>query len=538
MAYKKIMIGYNPAGIANISDLISSIYSIAAQHGGSVSDTFTTIPGMAVTVPEEFADAFMRVMKGIPGIQYVYPEVEYHLLNYYTDTMAPEVVPWGVEFMYAPAAHAAGNIGQGVKVGIIDTGIDYNHPDLKNNFKGGYNVLNDTNNPVDENGHGTHVAGTIGANGRIIGVAPGVSLYSIKVFGPSGSTPTSVIIKGIEWCNENGMNIISMSLGGPIRDPLMEQACNAAYNAGILVVAAAGNSGGKAGDCTTNTIGYPALYPSVVAVTALQCDAGLAYFSSRGPKAEITAPGRLVYSTYHKPWGVSSIKYRTLSGTSMACPHVSGAAALVWAANPGLTNVQLRERLDNATIDLGGAGRDGCFGFGTLDLRSAVSGTVPPQVLPPAPTAKHTVCYSDIGCGDACGIALADECTPGGNCLRCDDSGTYFSCVPDMVNGKFKNGRECVAAGCAGYVRSKCLVDHWGRYRCQGVISSDPDGIPTADCEKTCVSGMIKYKCSGAPDYACAEDPAGTFNSMSDCTKSCRAGGCTAPPISCSFSMT
>lgn len=228
-------------------------------------------------------------------------------------------VPWGVARVDAPKAWPTGR-GEGVKVAVIDTGVDCGHPDLRCDFSSGANFVEPGLRPMDDNEHGTHVAGTIagrGAAGGVLGVAPRATLLPVKVLDAEGAGRLSDIIKGILWAADAGADVINMSLGGDIDSPAMERAVEAALAAGVVVVCAAGNSGPD-----PDTVGYPAGYPGVIAVAASDNRDRVALFSSRGPAVALIAPGVNITST--APGG----GVRTLSGTSMASPHVAGLAAL------------------------------------------------------------------------------------------------------------------------------------------------------------------------------------------------------------------
>ncbi|MEW5951138.1 MAG: S8 family peptidase [Elusimicrobia bacterium] len=249
-------------------------------------------------------------------------------------------MPWGVSKVNAYGAWEYTQ-GEGVKVAVIDTGIDYNHPDLKPNYKGGYNAVKQNNDPLDDQGHGTHVAGTIAAvrdlNG-VVGVAPKAQLYSAKVLDSNGSGQYSWIIDGIQWAVNNKMQVINMSLGGPSGSEALKAAVDAAYKAGITVVCAAGNDSGP--------VNYPAKYDSAIAVSASDINNKIASFSSRGAEIDFIAPGVSVYSTYKG--GI----YKSLSGTSMASPHMAGLAAL--AVSAGAKNPdEVRSMLKKAAYSLG-----------------------------------------------------------------------------------------------------------------------------------------------------------------------------------------
>lgn len=249
-------------------------------------------------------------------------------------------IPWGVKRVNAYAAWDT-SMGQGVKVGIIDTGMDYTHPDLKANYAGGYNAVEASNPPMDDNGHGTHVAGIIGAvrdGAGVAGVAPRVSLYAVKVLNAEGSGAYSAIIDGIQWAVTNRMDVVNMSLGGPKGSNALKKAVEAAYKAGVTLVMAAGNDSGP--------VNYPARYPQAIAVAASDSADKIASFSSRGAEVAVIAPGVEIYSTY--TGGI----YKSLSGTSMAAPHVAGLAALAVGAGVK-TPAEVKKALSGAAVSIG-----------------------------------------------------------------------------------------------------------------------------------------------------------------------------------------
>jgi subtilisin len=315
---------------------------------------------VSATLPEQ---AIVK-LKARSDVEYVEEDI---VLYAFAQTTA-----WGVDRIDADLAWPGGNTGRGVKVAILDTGIDYDHPDLA--VAGGVNFVGVKDGSTaaadwnDNHGHGTHCAGIVAAlnnTAGTVGVAPEALVYGVKVLADNGSGYTSDIIQGLDWCAANGIKVVSLSLGGGGTTSL-KNACDRAYARGVLVVAAAGNSAGA--------VSYPAAYSSVVAVSATDSRNLLASFSNYGSKIELAAPGVGVYSTY-KNGG-----YATMSGTSMACPHVAGAAALAWAS--GLSSIAaVRERLTSTAEDLGTAGRDTSFGFGLVDAERAAG-----VATAPAPT--------------------------------------------------------------------------------------------------------------------------------------------------------
>jgi len=342
--------------------------ALVHRAGGTIKYSYHLVPAIAATVPEGAIDGLRRN----PNVTHVELDLEVHAVE--------EVLPWGVDRIDAEVVHSGGNTGADVKVAVIDTGIDKDHPDLESNIKGGVNFV--AKGPFvnsdawdDDNGHGTHVAGTIAAvdnDTGVVGVAPQAWLYGVKVLNKRGSGYVSDIMAGIQWAVDNGMQVINMSLGGGSSSD-EEAMCQKAYDADLLLVAAAGNASG--GDVI-----YPAGYSSVIAVSATTDTDGLASFSSVGPEVELAAPGEAIYSTY-KDGG-----YATGSGTSMASPHVAGTAALVLAANPGWGNEQVRTQLQTTADDLGPTGPDDYYGYGLVDADEAA----PPGPVDEPPTVSIT----------------------------------------------------------------------------------------------------------------------------------------------------
>lgn len=233
------------------------------------------------------------------------------------------IVPWGVDRIQAPKLWNR-HSGAGVRIGVIDTGIDYTHSDLRSSIGAGVNLMTPGRLPVDDNGHGTHIAGTIAAltarNG-IIGVSPGATIHPVKAFDHNGTAYVSDIIAGIDWCVSHGIPIINMSFGMNENSPSLQQAVKNAYKQGTVIVASAGNDGKK------GTIDYPAGYPETICVGATNRKDRVASFSNRRGDVDVYAPGADIYSCWRGGG------YELLSGTSMATAHVSGALALLLSAN-------------------------------------------------------------------------------------------------------------------------------------------------------------------------------------------------------------
>ena len=320
---------------------------------GIIKRTYNLIPAMAVTLPEQAIENLHQS----PHVAYVESNAIFTATDEYDDS-------WGVEHIGADLVHTSGNKGTGVKIAVIDTGIDYNHPDLDANYAGGWDYIYNDAFPYDDstNSHGTHVAGILSAeeNGTgVIGVAPEAEIYAVKVLDSDGYGTLEGVIAGIEWAANNGMDIANLSLEGPTSQPL-QNACAQAFNAGVLLVAAGGNTSGGA-------VKYPGGYSSVIAVTAVNAFNQKASFSPLGSALELSAPGVNILST------ITGGGYGMKSGTSMAAPYVAGTAALFFLTDPvdennnGMIHDEVREMLQLTAIDLGVPGRDNTFGFGLVN---------------------------------------------------------------------------------------------------------------------------------------------------------------------------
>lgn len=273
------------------------------------------------------------------------------------------------------------NLGKAnIIVAVVDTGVDLNHHDFKNKLVQGYNVLTDTNKPLDDNGHGTHVAGIISAStNNTIGIA-GVSwnnkIMPIKAIGAEGTGSSFDIAKGIRWAADHGAHVINMSVGNYHPSGILQEAIRYAYNKGLVLVAASGND-------NTSQPSYPAAYPEVISVAAVDQQAHRAEFSNYGNYVEVAAPGVDIPSTYIYD------EYAALSGTSMACPHVAGLAGLILSVNPKLSNEEVREIIRNTSTDVGPKGKDNEYGHGMINVAQALQMSLnqwdtKPNAIPPA----------------------------------------------------------------------------------------------------------------------------------------------------------
>jgi subtilisin family serine protease len=228
-----------------------------------------------------------------------------------------QIVPWNIKSV-TNVDSSCELTGKGIRIAILDTGIDFNHPDFGANIKHGFNAINPTALPKDDNGHGTLVAGIIAAQNNkfgIIGIAPDAEIYPVKVLDKYGQGSIKDVLSGIDWCISNKIQVINMSFSILNDNPLLYSSVMKAINAGIIVVASADNScGGK--------VGYPASYKGVISVTAVNSKYKIDETDPRG-KIDFCAPGINIISTNNKD------SYELCKGTSFAAPHISGVISLI-----------------------------------------------------------------------------------------------------------------------------------------------------------------------------------------------------------------
>lgn len=345
--------------------------ALVSKFGGVKIKDLKSIEGKAVSLSAKSTKALERE-KGVLRIDddVVVEAVDKNRTgSQRTPSQPAQVTPWGISDIGAPNAWVL-TVGATVKVGVIDTGIDLAHPDLSLNIKGGYNAIYSTKSANDDNGHGTHVAGIIAALNNsigVVGVAPSANLYAIKVLDRNGSGYLSDVIEGLDWAATHGMQVVNMSLGTSVDVQSMHDAVIRARAAGVVEVAAAGNSGGA--------VIYPAAYPEVIAVSAVDNTNTVTSWSSRGPAVDLAAPGNNIFSTY------KGQTYATLSGTSMATPHVTGSVALLLTMpakcdldlNGVCDPAEVQQRLESTARDLGVSGKDDLYGSGLVDVAAALT---------------------------------------------------------------------------------------------------------------------------------------------------------------------
>ncbi len=359
-----------------------------AQQGLHASEVIAGLDVFKVDVPPSKEWETIAQLRTRADVLYAEPDYRVYAL----DTIPNDPYwgsQWGLPKIQAPKAWdiLSTTGGANVIIAIVDSGIDLDHPDLAcpNKLLPGYDFVNNDNNPQDDYGHGTHVAGTAAActnNGvGVAGVAWAARLLPVKVLDAAGNGSYSNLAAGIRHAVDNGARIINLSLGGINDSSTMREAVSYAVNNGRLVVVAAGNCavGGSGCNGQTNPIMYPAAYAEVLAVAATDSDDNHAYFSEYHPYVDVAAPGMGIYSTS------LDNSYGNLNGTSMATAFVSGLAALLWSADGNMSATQVRALIESNADDLGAPGKDNYFGYGrinawrTLHARVQVSAT-PTQV--------------------------------------------------------------------------------------------------------------------------------------------------------------
>lgn len=325
-----------------------------------------------------------------PNVEFVEPNYIFQTAVVPNDPSYPQT--WGMPKINAPGAWDITTGSSNIVVADIDTGVDLNHPDLQGNLISGKNFVTPGAQPQDDHGHGTHAAGTIGAIGNnsvgIAGVDWSVHIMPLKVLGTDGRGTEAVISDAIHYAADNGVRVINMSLtmNSVVEPQTLKEAVQYAVSKNVIVVAAAGNDGQDVSNY------YPAAFPQVISVAATTQQDTRANFSNFGDKIVISAPGEGIYSTM---WSGTQIApclgqaYCSLSGTSMAAPHVSGLIALMLAKNSSLTPTQVVSFLTSTADDLGPFGRDPQFGYGRINAQKALQ-AVAGGSLPPSPTTSPT----------------------------------------------------------------------------------------------------------------------------------------------------
>ena len=322
---------------------------------------------IVLNVPASRAqDEIQRIQK-MPGVTYAEPNYRFKG----TDTIPNDTdfpIQYALNAIRAPQGWDISTGATTVTIAIVDTGVDYGHAVIPGKFVAGYDFVNSDNFANDDNGHGTHVAGIAAAfsnNGLgIAGVSWGARIMPVKVLAADNTGTSDDISAGIIWAADHGAQIINLSLGGPNASNTLENAVNYAAGLGALLIASAGNNLG-------NLVFYPARYPVVMAVAATDASNQHASFSNYGPEIDVAAPGDSIY-------GLDIGGYSTRTGTSMAAPHVSGLAAILWAQAGQGSASNVRWSIESTALDIDLPGWDPYSGAGLIQMDAALGATSPP----------------------------------------------------------------------------------------------------------------------------------------------------------------
>ncbi len=325
------------------------------EHSSNVEHHYQNLSAFSVTMNKNR----IQDLKKHPDVAYITENIEVSIsadqITEISELLATtsETENWNIKLTGAEKAWMEGSTGKGADIAVIDTGVSP-HSDLI--IDGGISTVEYTDSWHDDFGHGTHVAGVIAAshNGDgVVGVAPDANIYAVKALDENGEGQLDDILEAIDWSIENGMDIINLSLGTEIENPLLEEILEKAYESGILTIAASGNSG-------EDLVIYPAKYKNVIAVSAVDGRMNPTTFTSTGEAVEFSAPGINIKSTY------LDNSYGIASGTSQAVPHVTGMLALLMEKYPEKSHIELREELIHHVNDLGADGRDAVYGHGFI----------------------------------------------------------------------------------------------------------------------------------------------------------------------------
>jgi subtilisin family serine protease len=331
---------------------------------GRIKKVYKYIPAFSIRVDDRIKNEELKKYIKSPDIKEIVGGVEKNFVvgiptpvyRAYRRKEANKL--WNLEMVQAYEARRMTK-GSGSVVAVIDTGADYEHYEIENRFlkyRKGYNVLNDSEDPMDDNGHGTHCSGTIA--GESVGVAPSATLKAVKFLDAMGWGTLEDAITAVEWCIGERVDITSNSWGSGRYSEALKMVFDEAWNRGILSVAAAGNTGSK-------DYHYPSCYDSVMSVAAVDKNEKRAYFSTINEKNEISAPGVGVYSC------IPGDKYDEYSGTSMATPHIAGGAAMIKSFYRA-RHEKIRKNLRKFAKPLG----EGCpneeYGYGLLQINKVL----------------------------------------------------------------------------------------------------------------------------------------------------------------------
>jgi len=487
---QQILVKFKPA------TSLPEVAQIHRQLGGQVKETIPGIGVQVVTVPKGQAMAKAKAYSSNARVAYAEPDFVAEAVGSPDDPWFGS--QWGMVKVQAPQAWDVTTGSGTIKIAILDTGVDLDHPDLANKIVSNINLTSSTT--VDDvHGHGTHVAGIAAAmtnNGvGVAGLGYGSTIMNVKVMGDTGSGAYSWIVSGIIWAVDNGAKVINMSLGGSSASSTLEDAINYAWSKGVVVVAAAGNYGNTAPL-------YPAYYTNCIAVAATDSLDRLAGWSNYGDWVDVAAPGVGIYAT------LKNNGYGYKSGTSMASPHVAGLAALVFTTlsdtnGDGKLNDEVRSRIEVNCDDIGVSG----IGYGRINAARAVDSF-------PMPPGAITGQVADAEDGSAISGAQVSD---GTRTVLSDAAGMYT--IDDVSPGSYQ-----VTASKEGYQTSSLTVTVLSGITAlanlsltqvivpgsiTGSVTDAEDGSPIAGAAVTDGTRTATTDASGK--YTIANVPAGSY---------------------------
>ena len=474
---------------------------IHRQLGGQTKATIPGIGVQVVIVSKGRAMAMAKAYSANPKVAYAEPDFMVQALGDPDDSYFAN--QWALTTIGAPQAWDVTTGNPNIKIAILDTGVDQDHPDLASKI---LSNINFSSSPTvdDVDGHGTHIAGIAAAmtdNGiGVAGVGYNSNIMNVKVLGDTGAGTYSGLISGIIWAVDNGADVISMSLGGSSYSSTLENAVNYAWSKGVVVVAAAGNYG-------STTPFYPAAHANCMAVAATNGWDVKADWSNYGDWVDVAAPGVIIYAT------LKDNSYGYMSGTSMAAPHVAGLAALVFTTvsdtnDNGKLNDEVRSRIEATCDDIGVIG----IGAGRINAYEAVSGdsTIPPS--PPPGTITGTATDAEDG-----SPIVGATVTEGDRTTTTDASGGYT--ITDIPPGTYQ-----VTASKSGYYSSSLTVTVVSGSQAladfsltevilpgsiTGSVTDAQDGSPIAGA--TVTDGTRTATTDSSGEYTVADVPAGDY---------------------------
>jgi len=344
----------------------------------------------------------IAVLKANQAVEYAEPNYERHIFvtpddPYYSSSGSwgqGYSDMWGLQAMQAGSAWAISTGSSSIVVAVVDTGVDATHPDLAGQLVAGYDFVDNDNDPQDDNGHGTHVAGTIAAatnNGiGIAGICWQCKIMPLRGLDADGSGFDFDLANAVRYAADHGARVLNASWGGPGYSQTLDDAFAYAYGRGVVLVVAAGNDG-------SNDPGSPASFPVAIAVAATDHNDQVAYFSNYGSYIAVAAPGVNILSLraagtdmYGDGQHIVGNQYYYASGTSMASPNAAGVAALILSQHPTWTPGEVRAALTVSADDLGDPGWDVHYGSGRVNAYHALQITTPPPTSTPFPTPAPT----------------------------------------------------------------------------------------------------------------------------------------------------